>query len=85
VNPDFLSARSPATKSERDIIRRHRFLQGAISDLGADVQAVIDQKDARIRELEAQVEALKKLDSLAQLPTESQLTVSSADRRSAQR
>jgi hypothetical protein len=64
-----MSEQSPLTKVEQDMIRHFAALQSAISDLGRDIQVVLNQKNARIRELEAQVEALKKLDSVAQVPT----------------
>jgi hypothetical protein len=69
-----MSEQSQSTKSEQDLMRRHTALQSAISDLGGDIHTVLNQKNARIRELEAQVEALKKLDSLAQAQVKHRLT-----------
>ena len=65
-----MNEQSQLTKGEQDMRRHYGALQSAISDLGSDIKIVLNQKNARIRELEAQVEALKKLDSLAQVPTE---------------
>ena len=65
-----MSEQSPLTKVERDMVRHYEALQSAISDLGSDIKMVLNQKNTRIRELEAQVEALKKLDSVVQVPTE---------------
>ena len=65
-----MSEQSPLTKGEPDMTRRYGALQRAISDLGSDIEIVLNQMNTRIRELEEQVEVLKKLDSLAQLPTE---------------
>ena len=69
-----MSEQSPLTKAELDMIRRYETLQSAISELGSDIETVLNRKNVRIRELEAQVEALKKLDSLGQVPTGYRLT-----------
>jgi hypothetical protein len=68
--PDTTSEQSPLTKDEQDMIRRYGALQSAISDIGDGFQTILNQKNVRIRELEAQAEALKKLDSLAPAPIE---------------